>query len=286
MLAMGALQPLAQAWTVLVGACLGSFVNVVVARLPQALSVVRPRSRCPRCMAGIAWYDNVPLLSYLLLRGRCRACRASIAARYPLVEGLMAALAGALFVRYGFSAGLLVWLPLTAALLAVAFIDIDYWWVPDVITLPAMGWALATAWLPGRPGLLAAALGVLPAALLWLTGWLISRIGRREALGLGDVKLLAALGMALGPRDALAALALASLQGAAIGALVIAFGGHRGAPGPLPAALADDADWQPDPHAVPFGPFLVLGALQVVLLPDLFAALQGRLLAALLPLLS
>ena len=213
------------AYTVIIGACLGSFVNVVVARLPNDESVVRPRSRCPHCKSFIAWYDNLPIVSWLVLRGRCRRCKAPIAPRYILIETLMAGLAGALFVRLGAGWSLLVWLPLAAALLAITFLDIDHWWVPDVITYPAMVWALVTAWLPGQPGVLAAALGLLPALLLFAVGWAFERTTGTEGLGFGDVKLLALLGLALGLSDSLTALVLAATQGVVVGAWVVWRGG-------------------------------------------------------------
>lgn len=266
------------AYTVLIGACLGSFVNVVVARLPNDESVVRPRSRCPQCKSMIAWYDNLPIVSWLLLRGKCRRCQAPISPRYILVETLMAGLAGALFVRLGPGWGLVAWMPLAAALLAITFLDIDHWWVPDVITYPAMVWALVTAWLPGQPGLLQAGLGLLPAVLLFSVGWAFERFTGTEGLGFGDVKLLALLGLALGLSDSLTTLMLAALQGVAVGAFVVWRGGHASAASkePVPAALQDDADWEPRPHAVPFGPFLTLGAFEVLLLPDIFSGWHHR----------
>ena len=274
-------QVLLAAYVTLLGACLGSFANVVIARLPEVQSLVRPRSRCPRCGVAIAWYDNLPVLSYLALRGRCRHCRGGIAARYPLVELLMAGLALALETRLGFGPELLVWLPLGTALVCIVFLDIDHFWIPDVITAPAAVWLLASAWLPGRPGLGATLLGALPALGLWGVGSGYARLAGREGLGLGDVKLFALLGMALGWHDALVLLLWAALQGVVLGSLVLLAGGHRGAlDGPVPAALADDADWQPPAHAVPFGPFLVLAALEVQLLPEVFSAGHQRLVQA------
>ncbi|HET6343729.1 MAG TPA: prepilin peptidase, partial [Myxococcota bacterium] len=132
------LEPLLFFYTIALGACIGSFLNVVIARLPEGLSVVKPRSRCPKCGKEIAWYDNIPLVSYAMLRGRCRGCGVTIPLRYPLVEALTAGVFGAFYVRFGPSWDLAVWLPLSAALLAITFLDIDHWWVPDVITYPTM----------------------------------------------------------------------------------------------------------------------------------------------------
>ncbi|MBI5511311.1 MAG: prepilin peptidase [Deltaproteobacteria bacterium] len=303
-----------------VGACIGSFLNVVIARLPAGESVVRPRSRCPTCKHPIAWYDNIPLLSYALLCGRCRHCRQTIQARYFLVELAVGCLFAAFWVRFGLSFELVVWLPLAAALMAIVFLDIDHWWIPDVIVIPAMVLTFAAAWLPGRLSPVVALLGLLPALFVWGIAWIFEVVTKREGLGLGDVKLLALLGLALGPVDGLSVLLLAALQGSVIGVLVLLTGGHRTAasaeppknpatpeaappsPAPTPPATptaapgvavappapasADDDDWVPPPRAIPFGPFLVLAALEVVLLPEPFADLPQQIAAALLGLLS
>lgn len=263
------LATLALVYAALLGAAVGSFLNVVIARLPSGLSLVRPRSRCPKCESAIAWYDNVPLVSWLVLAGKCRACRAPISPRYPLVEALTAVLFVAVWLRFGWSWELALWLPLTAMLLAITFLDIDHFWVPDVITLPAGVLALAYAFVPGGLPPMVALLGLLPAGLLWATAWVFEKLLKREGMGLGDVKLLAVLGLAVGLADALTLLFLAAAQGAIIGGIVVALGGHRRVE---PAPEHDDG-WQPHPRAIPFGPFLVLGALEVVLVPDLFATL-------------
>jgi len=290
----------------LVGAVVGSFLNVVIARLPAGESLVRPRSRCPHCHTTIRWYDNIPVVSWLVLRARCRHCGAPISARYPLVELLMAALALAVYARLGPTWLLLEWLPLVAAMLAVTFLDIDHWWVPDVITFPAMAWALAGALLPGGIGLASALWGLAPALFLWGFAWLFERVMKREGMGLGDVKLLAVIGLAVGPLAAVVVLLLASLQGSVVGLVVILTGGHNRAgdgarpsagSGPTardtqeatpevsatspadtpevsatsPASQGDeDDDWIPHPRAIPFGPFLVLATYEVLLLPEVF----------------
>ena len=256
-------------YVVLLGACLGSFANVVIARLPHGLSLVKPRSRCPHCGYTLTWYDNIPLFSYLWLRGRCRSCRKGISLRYPLVEVLTAGVCGALYNRFGMSWDLLLWMPLATALIAIPFLDIDHWWVPDVITFPAMLWAFVGAFLPDRLGPVEALLGLIPALMVLAVGWLFERLSGKEGMGLGDVKLLAVLGLALGPMQCFAGLLLAALEGSVVGTLVILSGGHKSAAEPMPQD--PDDPWEPHPHAVPFGPFLALGAFQVVLLPDLIA---------------
>lgn len=308
-----ALNSLLLAYFSVMGATVGSFLNVVIYRLPEGLSVVRPRSRCPGCAKTIAWYDNVPILSYILLRGRCRRCKMRIAPRYVLVEFVMGALSAALWVRLGLSWEFAIWWPLCAALLAITFLDIDHWWVPDAITLPAMGLVLLASFLPGGVKPVESLLGLAPALGVWGIAWAFFRITGREGLGLGDVKLLALLGLALGPIQCLSVLFLAALQGSVIGIIVVLAGGHRAvndprAPeadhkegddndsqhGPEAVADGDDQDsendgdsegaddgeeeeWVPHPRAIPFGPFLVLGALEVVLLPEVFGEWPGRL---------
>lgn len=216
-------------YVMFVGACLGSFVNVVVSRLPQGLSIVRPSSRCPSCATPIRWYDNIPILSYLLLRGHCRTCKVTISPRYVIIEGVMMVLAAALALRFGWSVELLRWMVLTPALLAIVFIDIDHWYIPDVITLPAFVWIIATALWPFHLDALVFVLwGLLPAALLWLVAMGFAWLTGREGLGLGDVKLLAVLGAAIGLPGGLVVLFLSSVQGAVIGTLVVWRGGHRG----------------------------------------------------------
>jgi leader peptidase (prepilin peptidase)/N-methyltransferase len=273
----GGLEQVVFWYVVLLGACLGSFVNVLIVRLPEARSVVRPASACPRCGNPLAWHDNIPIFSYLLLRGRCRHCQGGIAPRYLVIEVLMAALGAAFFVRFGMSWDLVIWLPLAAALLAITYLDIDHWWVPDVITWPAMAFVAAASFLPGGLTPAQALLGLLPAGGLLAVAWAFERITKRQGLGLGDVKLLALLGLALGPMGGLTVLLLAAVQGSLVGSIVMLTGGHRGADEQEVAAdSADDSDWVPPAHAIPFGPFLALGALELVLLPGLFDDLHLR----------
>ncbi len=250
----------------LIGASIGSFLNVVIARLPTEESLVRPRSRCPSCKTPIAWYDNIPIVSWLVLRGRCRHCKAPISPRYLVVELLMAALSVALFARFGPTLELLVFLVLTAGLLAIVFLDIDHYWVPDVITFPAMALAGAAAFLPGGLTPYEALFGLMPAALIWGFAWLFEKVTGREGLGMGDVKLLAVIGLALGPLDCLSVLFLGAVQGSVIGIAVVLAGGHERKEVPPEA----DDGWRPHPRAIPFGPFLVLGFFEVLLLPEIF----------------
>ena len=280
-----------------VGACVGSFLNVVIARLPEDLSVVHPRSRCPKCRNQLRWFENLPLISFVLLRGKCRRCKKPIALRYPLVEALTALLWGAVWLRWGWSPELALWLPLSAALLAITFLDLDHWWIPNRITYPALIYVALWAVLSGgTESLIFSMWGLLPACLLAGVAWGFERLTGREGMGWGDVKLLALIGLALGPLDTLTSLVWASFQGLVIGGLVVRSGGHRplgeerdaqetrtratGGPqevAPLTPDATEEQGWQPPARAVPFGPFLVLGALEVALLPHIFADLLPRL---------
>ena len=275
-----ALHAAAAVWAVLLGSVVGSFLNVVIARVPRGASVVRPRSACPACGAAIAWYDNVPILSFVLLRARCRACGARISFRYPLVEALGGAAALLAFLRHGIAPQAAAELSFAAALVALAFIDLDTWLLPHAITWPLLGAGLVVSALgwSAAPGFASSALGAAAGygafALVAVVG---ARLFRREALGWGDVWLLAGIGAWLGARALLPVILLASLQGSVVGVVLLALG--RSQPGPppepppaagtgVPAAPTDrppaqeDREWIPPRHSLPLGPFLALGALQ------------------------
>jgi leader peptidase (prepilin peptidase)/N-methyltransferase len=274
------------AWTALAGAAVGSFLNVVIARVPAGESVVRPRSRCPRCKAEIAWYDNVPVLSWLLLRARCRRCKAAIPLRYPLVELLGGGAAVLALLRHGPSLAALAEFAFAALLLALAFIDVDTWLLPHALTWPtiALGLAASAAGAAAAPGLgssaWGAAVGFAAFAAVALLG---EKVLKKEAMGWGDVWLLAGLGAFLGLRALLPVVLLASIQGAIVGIALIVLGrAQKGpeapstaaAPGGPPAGPGGEQpeeDWVPPRNAVPFGPFLVLGALEWLYLGDLVA---------------
>ncbi len=259
---------LLQAWALLAGASIGSFLNVVIARLPAGQSIVTPRSRCPRCGAPIAWYDNVPVLSWLLLRARCRACAGRISARYPLVELAGGAAALLALRRHGPTGAAAAELALVALLLALALVDLDTWLLPHALTGPLLAGALLLAPLGVTPaGALGpaaagAAIGVAVLAAVALLGRLAFR---REAMGFGDVWLLGGLGGWLGVKALLPVVLLASLQGVLAGLLLAAAGR-------LPRHASTDG-WVPPESAVPFGPFLVAGALEWLYLSGWLARL-------------
>lgn len=213
------------------GALVGSFLNVVIARLPAGESIAWPGSRCPKCKTPIRPYHNVPLLSWLVLRGRCAACKAPISARYPMVELITAVVFTACAFRFGLSWGLPGAWTFAGALIAVTFIDLDIWEIPDEITLFGLPIALALRPLvfqaPWWSGLVGAALG---ASILLGIRWVYFALRGVEAMGLGDVKLLAFIGAFLGPVALIPVLVVASMFGSFAGLILIAvdrWGPHR-----------------------------------------------------------
>jgi leader peptidase (prepilin peptidase) / N-methyltransferase len=263
-----------------VGASVGSFLNVCIHRIPEDLSVVSPASRCPHCKTPIAWYDNVPILSWLWLRGRCRHCAAPIAGRYPLVEALGGLLAVAAVARLGLTPTALVGFGFTAALLLITFIDFDHFFIPDEVSLPGIVVGLLVSLLPGGIGFLDAAAGAaLGGGLLWLVAWGYERATGLEGMGLGDVKLLSMIGAFLGWQALPVVLLVASIAGSLAG--IIAIFGARGRAGIGrvrrmlgPGAILPYLRRRARTTAIPFGPFLALGAIVVLYSPRLMLPWQ------------
>ena len=224
-------------------------VEQLLAALP-ALGLARPASRCPACGHRIRWFENVPLISWLMLKGRCSACGAAIGLRYPLVELGTAVLFAALAWRIGPQPVVLLWCMLVATLLALALIDWDTTVLPDNMTLPLLWAGIAAAglgWLPGLPlaqSVGGAATGYLS---LWSVFWLFKLATGKDGMGYGDFKLLAALGAWLGWQAVLPIVLMASMIGAIIGLVMKATGSLR------------------EGRFVPFGPFLAGGGLVVML---------------------
>ena len=254
----------------LFGLCVGSFLNVVIHRLPlilergwkmesadllgvahdesPALTLSTPRSRCPSCGHAITWYENIPLLSYAWLRGRCSACKTPISARYPLIELLTGALFAAIGWHFGAVPGVLLWCAFAAVLVALAGIDWDTTLLPDSLTLPLL-WAglvaSALGWtIPLHSALWGAVVGYLS---LWSVYWLFKLTTGKEGMGFGDFKLLAALGAWLGLKMILPVVLAASIIGAVVG-IGMKFGGQLR-----------------EGRYVPFGPFLAGAGLVVML---------------------
>ncbi|MCA1630669.1 MAG: prepilin peptidase [Acidobacteria bacterium] len=256
--------PIALGFVAALGALIGSFLNVVIHRLPREESIVFPNSRCPSCGTAIRPYDNIPVISYALLRGRCRSCRTPISARYPAVELLVAALFALVFWHDRLTLALPFDLVFVAAIAALIFIDAEHMILPDVITLPGIGFALAArALVPnlyglgflsdglllGTPDWTVSLAGALLGALvgggsLWLMGFLWERLRGVEAMGLGDVKMMFMIGAYLGWAHTVLVIFLAVVVGSLVGVTLMLRRGER--------------DMQ---MLLPFGIFLGTGAI-------------------------
>lgn len=234
-------EPFATAFFVLLGAIVGSFLNVCIVRLPSHQSVVWPGSRCPKCGRALPWYENVPIVSWMALRARCAGCRQPIPAMYPLVEAFTALTFGAAWLVHGPTPLLGVRLVFAAAMIVLAVTDLRERLLPNAITLPGIVAGLAcSVVLP--PGLVSAAIGAIAMALLlWGIGEAVGRAIGKEALGFGDVKMIAMIGAFLGWQLTLVSLFLASLLGSVIGVALAALKGR---------------DYQ-----IPLGTFLAIGGL-------------------------
>ncbi len=254
-----------EAWlAALAGLLFGSFLNVCIYRLPRDLSVVSPRSYCPKCQTTIRWYDNVPLLSFLMLQGRCRKCGTRIPVRYPLVELLTAMAFFCAFWFLGVSVAAAKFAIYGAILIALIFSDLEERILPDEFTIGGvvlgvgfaffvhLDWGLMSLLLHSvrSQGLISAAesafAAVVCAGALWLVAVLYQKVRHREGLGLGDVKMVAMIGAFVGLQSALLTLIVGSLLGAIVGLLYIWITGK-------------DAST----YELPFGTFLGAAALAV-----------------------
>ncbi len=224
------------------GAVIGSFLNVCIYRLPRGKSIVRPASACAQCGRHLSWAENIPIVSYLVLRGRCRTCRARISLRYPLVELVTALTFAAAWLAYGPTPLLVSRLVFACALIVLFAIDLEHHLLPNVITLTGIVVGLGFSFLT-EPGWTSAVVGILTGGgILFLIAESYFRIRHEEGLGMGDVKMLAMIGAFLGWKLTLVTLMMASLAGSIVGVLVLASG--RGGM----------------KYALPFGTFLALGA--------------------------
>jgi leader peptidase (prepilin peptidase)/N-methyltransferase len=225
------------------GAVVGSFLNVCIHRLPIGESVVFPASHCPQCQQQIQPYDNIPILSYLVLRGRCRRCAARISVRYPFVEALTGFGAMAAVCALGLTAHALLAFAFLCALIVITFVDVDYQIIPDAISLPGIGVGFAAALVLGSPSWTASLAGILlGGGLLWGVAEAYHWLTGREGMGGGDIKLLAMIGAFLGWQAVPVTLMIASLAGTAVGVTLM---------------LMQRRDSR---TAIPFGPFLAVGA--------------------------
>jgi leader peptidase (prepilin peptidase)/N-methyltransferase len=236
----------------LLGLSIGSFLNVIIYRLPRKMIVRRGRSVCPHCGHTLRWYHNVPLFSYLLLRGKCAFCKGRISIRYPLVEFLNCGLYLYFYWLFGMSVGFLGFAFLASALLAIFFIDLDFQIIPDLITLPGMVLGLALAPLPGGIGIAEAAIGLLVGSgALYLIALLGDWLFKKESMGGGDIKMAAMLGAFLGWEKIVLIFIASAVIGLVISVVVMSFS----------ARLRRE-------RIVPFGPFLALAAMLAILYGD------------------
>jgi leader peptidase (prepilin peptidase)/N-methyltransferase len=237
------------------GLCIGSFLNVCIYRLPKSKSIVHPRSMCPHCGALIRSYDNIPILSYLALKGKCRHCETSISFRYPVIELMSGIFAVGVFLKYGLTYEAVIYYAFVAALLVITFIDIDHQIIPDVITLPGIPIFFAASFALPEITVVESILGILiGGGSLFSIAWLYHLLTQKEGMGGGDIKLLAMMGAIIGWQGVLFAIFVASAVGTVSGMLLM---------------LKNRKTMK---LAIPFGPFLAIGGTAYILFgPQLIA---------------
>jgi len=237
------------------GLCIGSFLNVCIYRLPQSKSIVHPRSMCPNCGALIHFYDNIPILSYIILRGKCRQCKAPISLRYPIIEFTSGLFAAGVFIKYGITFEAVIYYAFIAALLVITFIDIDHQIIPDVITLPGIPVFFIAGFALPDITVVESILGIfIGGGSLFLIAWLYHLLTHKEGMGGGDIKLLAMMGAIIGWQGVLFTIFVASAIGTVSGLLLM---------------LKNRKTMK---LAIPFGPFLAIGGTAYIFLgPQLIA---------------
>jgi len=229
--------------SIIFGAIVGSFLNVCIFRLPREESIIWPGSRCPHCKKAIKFYDNVPLISYLLLGGKCRQCQGPISLQYPLIEGITALSSFVLFMKFGASLDYLFYFCFVAALIVITVIDLYHQIIPDVISLPGIGVGLVASLIIPRITFFNSLLGVVSGGgSLFLIATVYQWLVKREGMGGGDVKLLAMIGAFLGWKAVILTILLGSFIGSITGIIVM---------------VSKGKDFK---YAIPFGPFLSIGA--------------------------
>jgi leader peptidase (prepilin peptidase) / N-methyltransferase len=235
------------------GTCIGSFLNVCIYRLPTGISVITPPSRCPWCDQRIRFYDNIPIISYLLLRGRCRHCAASFSPRYLLVELLTGLTALAVYFKSGLTPHSAVLFVFLAALIVIIFIDIDHRIIPDIITLPGIILFFIAAVTTGELSWQASLIGIVTGGgSLYLVALIYKLLTKTDGMGGGDIKLIAMIGAWCGWQGVFFTIMMSSLVGTVVGFILMA------------------VQRKNMKLAVPFGPFLSLGAIAYIFFgPDL-----------------
>ena len=269
-----ALETILPAFSFVLGAIIGSFLNVVVYRLPEGKSLVRPGSSCPKCNTPIRWYDNVPIISWLILGAKCRNCSSPISWQYPAVEALTGALFLLIFWRFGLTVATPVYMVLAASLVVVTFIDLTHWIIPNEISLPGIlvgiGLALVSTVYPAS-GL--AQVTVVEALIGAVAGYVLVLVLDKSAvlilkkpgMGMGDAKLLAMLGAFFGWQGLFLVVMIASFSGCAVGIPVMIASRFRDSDNG-----GDNKMGKPTSPGVyiPFGPFICAGGLVVMLLGE------------------
>ena len=230
------------------GLIVGSFSNVCIYRIPRNESVIYPASHCPKCRTKIKPVDNIPLLSYILLKGRCRNCGSKISIQYPVVEFLTGLIYLIIYLIYGLSIQSLVYIILSSALIIIAFIDLQEQIIPDIISLPGIVVGLILSFIVPYISFINSVLGALVGGgIILIIAWVGSIIFKKEAMGGGDVKLAAMIGAFLGWRYTIISLFLGFFLGALIGIILIM------------TKIKKRED------AIPFGPFIALGSIITLL---------------------
>jgi len=246
------------------GAIIGSFLNVCIYRMQIGRSIVLPSSFCPVCEKPIRFYDNIPIISYLILRGKCRSCRSPISLRYPLVELITALLFLMLFRSTGLSVELFTNLVFTAVLIAISFIDLESQIVPDILSLGGLAAGFLLSFIRPRFDFLDAVYGILVGGgILFAIAYGYQLVTKREGMGGGDIKLLAMIGSFCGIKGVIFSVMSASFLGTIVG---------------IPLMLIKGKNTK---YAIPFGPFLSLGAVLFllagnVIIPSFFVFVAGR----------
>jgi len=239
-------------WIFAIGLSLGSFLNVLIYRIPRHKSFSRGRSFCPKCKNQIKFYDNIPLLSWLLLGGRCRQCKERISFRYPFVE-LLNGLAYIFFwYHYGFSLQFFAALFLSSVLIAIFFIDLDFQIIPDILTFPGMVIGLGISFIPGGIGIISSAIGLLVGGgVLYLIAVMGDYLFKKESMGGGDIKMAAMLGAFLGWQKVVFIFFGGAVIGLLVSIVVMAFSKRVR-----------------QSRMIPFGPFLSVAAVVAIIYGD------------------
>ena len=229
----------------IIGACIGSFLNVCIYRIPENNSIITPGSFCPACKKGIPFYCNIPVLSYLFLKGRCKFCHEPISIRYPLIEILAGMFAVVLFYKFGIGQVMIYWFIFTSVLITISFIDIDHQIIPDVISLPGILVFASSFYFLPEMTLKNTLLGIVAGGgSLYAVAFLYYLLKKQEGMGGGDIKLLAMIGAAIGIKGVFFTIFAGSLFGTFFGLLIMIY-----------TKIADSK------LKIPFGPFLSMGAI-------------------------